>query len=91
MALFTFGAPPLPQVVDADDNPDITFQNLQIVDNQQQQVAAGGYAVGAAGGYAVGAAGGAVLLVELLVVLVVLSLTSSWLIITTLIITVRHG
>jgi hypothetical protein len=52
MSLFTFGAPPLPQAEEADDNPDmIGIQNLQISELENNlQVAAGGVAAGGAGG-----------------------------------------
>ena len=70
MPLFTFGAPPLPQFEEANDNPDmIGIQNLQIAENHLQvaaggsgavQVAAGGFVAGgvAAGGVAVGGVAG---------------------------------
>ena len=66
MSLFTFGAPPLQQFEEANDNPDmIGIQNLQIAENHLQvaaggsgavQVAVGGFAAGgvAAGGVAAG-------------------------------------
>ena len=56
MSMFAFGAPPLPQVEEADDNPDI--QMLQISENHNQVAAggAGSLQVAAVGAAAVGAA-----------------------------------
>jgi hypothetical protein len=63
MSTFTFGAPPLPsQVEEANDNPDLDFQNLQINDTHLQVAAsgaAGTQVLQIAVGGAAGAAGAA--------------------------------